>query len=544
VSLPPSNIAWPPPQLARILPTMNIWSAWYGGDIDQLAAVYGGRQGSDPSGSGFFASDTGGFKATVSRTLSRWFHGEPTRGPDRRIKLHVPIAADLCQSSADLIFSDPPSLTVGDKPPTSKGKPNGKQSPTQDRLDFFTEGGLYTRFAEAVELGAALGGVYLRVSWSEPLCPEPFLTILDADSAVPEFSYDTMTAVTFWRVLKKDGQAIWRHLERHETDLNGIGWILHGLYCGDEKSLGRQLPLTEMPETAGFSDDGHPLGEYSTETPGLAVVYIPNQRPNRLWRSDPLGRHLGRSDLSGVEQLMDALDETYTSWQRDVRLGKARIMMSRALLENNGSGLGATMNIDQEAYAPVNALIGSATGLDQLISQVQFNIRVQEHMDTAENLLEQIVRSAGYSGHAFSITPQVKGTKTATEIESMDRRSLLTRDRKIRLVSPAISYICTKLLLVDQAIFNTPNLTIEDVQVNFPDGVQESQLTLAQTALALSTAGAASKEVLVGIVHPDWDDDDIAAEAAAILAEEGAMVPPPTAQPFGATDQPPVPAQK
>jgi len=553
VPLPIANSPWPPRQLRNILPQMAVWSAWYGGDVNELAHVYGGS--TDPTSTNFFGSDAGGFRVTVGRALQRWFHGEPTRGPDRRIKLHVPIAADLCQSSADLVFADPPTLTIGKDTAPKRLAPAGpgqsrpaagrfssiattsSTTPTQDRLNDYTGDDLYTRLAEAAELSAALGGVYLRVSWAQDIADEPFLTVMDADSSIPEFKFDTLTAVTFWQVIATEGQTVWRHLERHELDAQGHGIIVHALYQGERDNIGHPVPLLDQPETAGFVDVDHPEGIFSTESPGLAVTYIPNQRPHRRWRTDPLGRHLGRSDLDGVEQMMDALDETYTSWQRDIRLGKSRLIVARSLTENNGSGQGSTVNLEQEAYSPVTALLPGATSMDGLMSQVQFKIRVQEHLDTAMNLLEQIVRSAGYAGHAFGITPQTKGTKTATEVESMDRRSLLTRDRKIRLQTGPISYIVTKLLAVDQAIFQRPNIVLDDdVQVVFPDGVQESQITLAQTVMALRTAEAATTETLVGIVHPDWDPDDVAAEALQILKEQGSAVPAPDQ--FGQSSDP------
>jgi A118 family predicted phage portal protein len=525
VPLPLPNTPWPPQQLAKILPPMREWSAWYGGDVNALAAVYGGAV--DPSSTEFFSSDAGGFKATIGRLKQRWFHGEPARGPERRIKLHVPIAADLCQSSADLLFADPPSLSV----------PKTIGSATQDRLNDFTDDDLYTTLAEGHEIGAALSGHYLRVSWAQELCDKPFLMVIDADCAIPEFKVGILTAVTFWAVVHREGRSVWRHLERHELNAEGHGIIGHFLYAGEDDNIGQPMDLMQRPETAAFVDLNHPDGVYDTESKGLAVVYIPNQRPARKWRTDPLGRYLGRSDLAGQEQMMDALDETYTSWQRDVRLGKARLHISRSMTQSNGAGSGATVNLDQEIYQPVNALLGEAKSMGDLITETQFKIRVQEHKDTARDLLENIVRSAGYSGHAFGIQQQSGGRATATEVESQERRSLLTRDRKIRLAKPAISYIVTKLLAVDKAVFGRPNLNLdEDVQVTFPDGVQESQLNLAQTALALRQAEAASTETLVALVHPDWDDDEVEKEAALILKQTGASVPPPA--PFGAADEP------
>jgi hypothetical protein len=36
---------------------------------------------------------------------------------------------------------------------------------------------------------------------------------------------------------------------------------------------------------------------------------------------------LGRSDFSGLEISLDTLDEAHASWMRDIRLGKARLIV-------------------------------------------------------------------------------------------------------------------------------------------------------------------------------------------------------------------------
>ena len=517
MALPQSTQAWPPAQVVRTLPMMGVWSAWYAGDSDQLSSVYGGASGADPSATGFFASDHGGFKATVGRALTRWFWGEASRGPDRRVKLHVPIAAELCQASADLLFADPITLTVSDQK-------------TQERLDELCDEDLHSELATSAEIAAALGGVYLRVSWDGRISPDaPFLTHVDADQAIPEFTWGRLTAVTFWQVVARDGKRVYRHLERHETTADGTGIILHGLYEGEEDKLGHPIPLTDQPATAGLAEHVDAFGTISSESEGLCVEYVPNQGPNRRWRTDPHGRHLGRSDLDGVEQLMDALDEVYTSWMRDVRLGKSRLMIAKSLLENAGTGQGAAFNAEQEAYASMNMLAGADSKLSDQIEQVQFNIRVAEHKETAQQLVEDILQMAGYSMQTFGVGDT--GTvRTATEIESKERRSLMTRDRKIRSWKPAIARIITKLLAVDAAFFNQPNV-VDDLDVLFADNVQQTQLSLAQTAQALYAAQSASVKVRVTMLHPDWDEDAIDEEVALIQAENGLLVPDPTASP-------------
>jgi A118 family predicted phage portal protein len=513
--LPQNGTPWPPAALAnQILPKLGEWAAWYAGDPDMLSAVYGGQQNMDPGQTGFFASDHGGFTA-MGRALKRMFWGEPTRAPDRRMKLHVPLAADLCQASADLLFADEVNLTALNRK-------------VQAAIDVMADDGLHNRFAATAEVVAALGGAYLRVTWDDTLADAPFLTTIDADQALPEFRYDRLVAVTFWQTVKVEGKRIWRHLERHELAPDGTGVIVHGLYQGDDKTLGVRVPLLESDITAPLAALIDADGVISTRSPGLAVFYIPNQRPQRRWRTDPVGKSFGRSDLDGVETLLDSLDEVFSSLIRDIRLGKARVMIARDLLEKNTrtTGSGASWDNDQEIYAELRG--GSLKGdvpLAQQIQQVQFPIRVAEHQQAIQEIIEHILRTAGYSAQTFGVG-DTGNIRTATEIESRERRSLLTRDRKIRQWRPVIADVIEKLLAVDDAVFGRSHGT-EEPNVAFTAGVQETQLTLAQTALALTQARSASTQVRVEMLHPDWDDDAISEEVARITAEEGMAVPPP-----------------
>lgn len=496
MSLPVNGLPWPPVELAPVTQALLEWAAWYEGDTARLEEAY--RPGTvRPS------ERPSQYRGGVVGAVSRFFWGTPRADLTQpRAKLHVPVAAELCQASADLLFSDPPQITVEDKT-------------TQDRLEELAGDGLHTALAEAAEVGAALGGVYVRVTWDETITDAPFLTSVHADAAVPEFAWGRLRAVTFWRVVKADNSQVWRHLERHESNADGNGVILHALYEGTVDNLGRVVPLTELPATERLSGLLDSDGLIDTGSPGLAVTYVPNQRPQRRWRQHPVGVHLGRSDLDGVEHLMDALDETYSSWMRDIRLGKARVFVAQSMLDNLGPGRGQAWDVEQEVYAPVNALPPrEASGLP--LEMHQFAIRYEEHERTAQCLLEEILRCSGYSAQTFGEGEQ--GPTTATEIESRDRRSLLTRDRKLRLWRPAIADVTEKLLAVDKTVFGS-SVTPSRPTVTFADSVQDTPADLAATAAALRGARAASTETLVRLTHPDWDDDRVKVEVAAIKAE-------------------------
>lgn len=512
--LPAPKSPWPPPALKQILHHMDAWDAWYAGDGERLAVHYGSL---GPTIGG--ALDHVTMKPGLIGRMARWFWGQPATGT-YRTKLHIPIASDLCQAGADLLFAEPPTFAVDD-------------TPTQDRLDQLCDDTLHSVLAEAAEIGGALGGSYLRVTWDRSVVADrPFLTAVHADAAWPEFRWGRLAAVTFWRVLLRDDKAVWRHVERHELDLNGVGHVLHGLYEGDDGNLGRAIPLTELPATAPLAGEVDEQSAISTESPGLGVVYIPNQRPQRKWRKDPVGCNLGRSTLDGVEHLMDALDETYSSWMRDIRLGKARVFVSQDLVTDLGPGKGSTFDADQEIYAPLKTPPGSlnpngmsGTANASLAAQ-QFAIRYAEHQATASQLVEDILRTSGFSSQTFGMDEAGGRVSnlTATEVQARERRSYMTRDRMIRLWEPATAAITEKLLAVDRAVFNTQS-TPQTPNVIFADSVQESQITIAQTAQALKAAGAASTQTLVQMVHPDWDDDQVKQEVQAIRDDEAAAMP-------------------
>ncbi|MFD4740609.1 capsid protein [Streptomyces virginiae] len=496
--LPDRNIEWPPPRLRPALTAMNTWDAWYGGDPDRLTALYGGGSaGPDPKPVQF---TTG-----VAGRIARWWWGTPPAPGEQRTKLHVPIAGDICGASSDLLFSEAPTLRAAD-------------DATQKRLDVFADEGMHASLQNAGEVGAALGGVYMRPVYDPKLRNRPWLDAVHHDRAVPEFTWGQLSAVTFWRVLAEDNGEVWRHLERHEP-----GATLHGLYKGTSGKLGMMMPLEDHPTTAGFALLVNDTGAIPSPYKGLDVAYIPNQA-SRRWRGIPALTDLGRSDLESTEPLMDALDEAYASWMRDIRLAKGRIVIPNAYLHSNGPGKGASFNPDQEAYAGLDMLTKGGDGAQLTI--VQFKIRVQEHQDTCNDLIDQILRTSGYSGQTFGRGGDV--AVTATEVTARERRSMTTRGRKVLRWQDGLAHALEALLAVDREVFRS-RVTVQRPVVEFGDSVSEDPLTLANTVETLERAYAASTETKVRMVHPDWDAPLVQAEAARILKESGRGVNDPMA---------------
>ncbi|MFH8619172.1 capsid protein [Streptomyces sp. NPDC017979] len=505
--LPTADTPWPPTAL-RVQVALADWDAWYSADPDRLEQRYedrGYRTEGPPNRPAQYAHGWRG-------RLARWFWGQPTTAGEKRSKLHVPLAGDIARASSELLFSEPPKLL-------------GANDATKDRLDQLTEGGLHPTLLEAGEVCAAIGGAYLRVVWDEDVSDRPWIDVVAGDRAVPEFRYGRLVAVTFWTVLPNDSstdQRVFRHLERHEK-----GRIYHGLYEGGLTSLGAPRPLADHPATAPLAAEVDAEGGLGTGAPDhLTAAYVPNVRPARGWRHIPSAAYLGQSDFQGIEGLMDALDETYSSWMRDIQTGKGRVIVADSLLQSAGPGKGATWDEEKKIFTGLNML--PRPGDADPISIVQFEIRVAEHRETCAALRDEAVRQAGYSASTFG--QQGEGSAvTATEIRARDRRSLSTRARKALYWRPAISDILGALLAVEAGPrFGVDGLDTEPPRVEFGDSVTEGPVELATTAELLRRAEAASTETLVRLTNPGFDEKQVQAEAERILQESGRDVADPT----------------
>jgi A118 family predicted phage portal protein len=481
--------AWPPPAAAAAIPFYEEWLAWYAGDGDRLHKVYSSHSRSmaphvRPS------QLNGG----VSGWLSRKWWGNPVAGQQAR-RLHVPAASDISTISSDMLFSEPPKLEL-------------EQTAGQAQFDDLVETSQFlSTLAEAAEKVSAAGGGYLRQSINVDVSPVPVSEALLPDNADPVFYGPHLVRVTFWRVVSGDNGPTLRHLELHEM-VKGVCVVEHALFEGAPDRLGRRVDLTrgdeECRRLATLVDQA---GRIDVGTSQLDVVYIPNVRPHRLLRHTMLGR----SDYAGAEGAMDGLDETMSSWMRDIRLGKGRVIVPREYLRRGAPGEGTAFDPEQEIFQAVTADVPGDGTLSMTI--VQFQIRVQEHRDTVAAHWRTITSCAGLdtSDHDTDNGPMM----TATQVNDKGSRKRATRGKKIQYMIPAIQQAA--MVLQELA-----GMTASRVKVEFPDSSAPDIQTLAQTLQLISAAQAASTRTLVQMLHPDWEETDVDVEVERISAATAA----------------------
>ena len=512
--LPSGGSLWPPIEAKLELAKMAEWSAWYGGDPEALRTIY--AVGS-PAGS---LNQTQSARVPWYRAWTRWARNRQTQGA---AILHVPVASDVSAVGASLLFAEAPIVRVpeaheaadleeGDVPPPASS--NTAAGKAEDRLRvIWKEGGVVNRLLEAAELASPYGGVYIYPAWDVAVAPFPIMAVTPADCAIPTFRWGILTAVTFWREVFVKDSVVWRHLEVHETQSGGKAHILHGLYEGTSDNLGPQRALAVRSETFDLQPEiVLPFDE-------LDVEYIPNSRPNRLFPKSAQGG----SDYQGSEGLFDSIDETYASWMRDIRLAKARIIVPEDFLDPKGM-----FDTEQEVYQQLR--IDPETAAKVGMVAHQFAIRWQEHQKTIDGLMIPVASNAGYSPSTFGIgiTDGTQGAESGKALRIRQNRTQLTLLRKGHWWGPAIADWSEHALLIDATVFSSGVDAFRPV-VKMADSIATDPSELAATAALLRSAEAASDEVLVELVHPDWGADEVAAEVARIQDQRKSSVPSPFA---------------
>lgn len=421
-------------------------------------------------------------------------------------RIHVPIAADIATVSADTLFCERPRFTIFDDA-METGEAEG-----QGRLDeILRKNRLFDKLHEAAELASAGGDVFLKINYDQAARDYPMLAVVSTEDALPEWRLGELVCVHFFTILKEErnGARVWRLYERY-----GRGAILSAVFRGDSGGLGEEDP--------GALNDLGLEAELPLPVDVMAAAQVFNMRPSRvLPRAES-----GRSDFEGLRDLMDALDEAMSSWARDIRLGKARLMVPVEFLRKRPDGLNDnrfTWEFDEDVETLVALNVLDDKHME--ITPSQFQIRTEEHARTVDALIRNIISMAGYSPQSFGL--DISGSaQSGTALHIREKKTFATRGKKINYWDAPLEQILTAMLQLDRAIYRTPGIHETDrVQVEFPDVLTTDISTVAQAISLLHSAQAASTETLVKMQHPEWSAKQVQDEVERVMREYGVASP-------------------
>lgn len=420
-----------------------------------------------------------------------------------KVKQHVPVAADIAAVGASLLFGQEPRFSIFD---ASLGD---TEDGAQPRLEAIVAGNsLMQKLNEAAETASAAGDVFFKCRYDKDRLDMPSIQVVRGADALPEYRLGHLQCIHFFTVLKVESKTgnVWRVYERYEP-----GRILTAVYLGDSTMLGTAEP--SVMEALGL------LPEVTPPVDGMLAAHIANIKPSRLWLTDDKGR----SDFEGLRDLMDSLDEIYTSWLRDIRLAKSRLIVPAEFLRRRPADMFAEGSYTYEFDEDVETLVAldMGEGAEQKITPSQFAIRSQEHAATYEATLRTIITMAGYSPQTFGM--DINGNAASgTARRIMEKKSLATNAKKQSYWQSPLEGFLTAVMHLDKALYGNAQLHDDDsVKVELHDPLSTGAEDLASAVSLLRSAQAASTETLVKMLHLDWQQAKVDEEVAKVRLENG-----------------------
>ena len=459
---------------------------WYTGDIKALSAFYRHPQ--------------------YSTDLSFW--GEYRDSCDTP-RCHVDMAGDIAQTSASLLFAEPPIIRIN-KNDISKTK----------YTDLININSLYCIVSEAAELCAATGGVYIKLN--------SFDGHLDLEALPPHNIYPTFigqklnTVVCYTTIAtdlsdgsdKSESYTVYLREYRHVENGNLVidTSLIH---ASGNRIIDDDVGLSSEPSTAHINPKVVVEGY-----PHLGIVYVPNRKPNTVNSASPQGR----SDYVKCYTKMEMLDETLTDWNRDIRLGKATNFIATSLLETTSSGDESEKTL-KRFKRNTEAYVGCSMEQDlsgkpwNPITTVQAQIRASEFIASYSEIEQDIIRKAEYSIQSFGY--EMKNyIQTGVAISKMERRTYLTMQKKQRYWTAGLVDLLEAIKLYGETIGISIPGKKESITIDFTDGSSSDLQVMAEAVRNLRQVGAMSVHSAVVLLNPDWTSDQVEEEVSRIKEEQ------------------------
>jgi len=489
------DMQWPPFGTLDAL-KLEEYATWYAGEADILTD--------------FYSRYSVGLRTAGKETYRTSFWGRQLINKNQ-IAIHVPVASDIAATSSDLLFSESPIIKLSSAH-TQRSSSSDKDE--QDLLDtMLYENGFFRKILEGAETASAMGGCFIKMAWDSALSPYPLLVVEQTDCAIPEFSFGILTKVTFWREYL-DEKKVLRLLETYSND----GTITYELYVGSQDKLGKKDSIEKYEM----------FKKYKDVDSGFATIlcaYVPNMLPNRLNRTS----YLGRSDYSsGVIDMMDSLDETYSAWIKEIGVAKGRLHVPEDFLDKKKDETGRVIdrfNIDKDVYVLLDVDPTQIEG--SKITATQFDIRATQFEITTLNLLERIITSAGYSPQTFGLNIQGRA-ESGTALAIRERKSICTKSKKETYWEPAIRKLVMLCMLIGSKFLSLGFSIDSQISCSFGDSLTNDINEISTSVQKIASAMAASVETKVRMLHTEWSEDEVATEVSKIIAENGLMaaIPP------------------
>lgn len=347
--------------------------------------------------------------------------------------------------------------------------------------EVFNDNKFRKNFGEELEAGYAIGGLALR-PYVDTNTGKIKISYCRADTFYPLQSNtnDISEAAIATVTQQTEGQTTiyYTLLEFHEWE-NGTYFIRNELYRSEEQSqVGVKVSLKTLDKYKDLQEE--------VAMPGFSrplFVYIKLAGKNNLDLNSPLSLGI----IDNVKRQLKDINEKYDEFMWEIEEAKRKILASDHFFK---------VRYDEKGN-PVKRF-DSKTGVFQrlksdepFIDEFSPSLRSKEFIDSINFILRIIELQTDFSSGTFSFDGQ--SVKTATEIISENSETFSTRSDNVLIVEEALKELITTIFELAKAYHLYNESTDVGVNIDFDDGVFQSQDEKADYYSKLITAGLTSK---------------------------------------------------
>lgn len=378
----------------------------------------------------------------------------------------------VARKLSKLVFNDGCSISVDD------------EEANKTLQEIFNSNKFRKNFGEELEACYAIGGLVLRPYYDETnktikiaYCrADTFYPLESNTNDISEAAIATVTQVS-------EGKKTIRFtlLEFHEWE-SGKYFIRNELYRSDnQEQVGIRVPLNSLAKYETLQDE--------VEMKGFTrpiFVYIKLAGKNNFNISSPLS--LGIID-NAKRQLID-INEKYDQFMREIEEAGRKILASDSFFK-----------VRYEEGMPIKRFDSKTSVFQRMKSDEPFidefapSLRSTEFIDSINFILRTIELQTGFSSGTFSFDGQ--SVKTATEIISENSETFATRSDNVLIVEEALKELVVTIfeLAASYNIFSSEKKF--GINIDFDDGVFQSQDSKADYYAKLTTLGLTSKKLAI-----------------------------------------------
>lgn len=379
----------------------------------------------------------------------------------------------VCKEIAALVWAEPAAVDAG------------------EFIKAVLEGNAFnSRFPERIEYLAALGGICLK-----PIVEGGRLVIeyVPADRFIP----------TYWNSAGVYG-----------------GKFLDRQTAGDKKYVRIEthtpatIPATEaQAEQRGYQITNELYEQHGEEYRAVdlkalykdmeASAFIPSDVPLFAYIKTPDANNLDMDSPAGISffansvDTLQSLDEAFDSINREIKLGRKRVIVPTAAIKAVVSSNGQTRR-----FFDANDEVYEAFDLEdaekQKIIDNTTDIRVDPLVTAIQNALDLLAMQIGFT--PGTLTFKDGGVKTATEIISKDSRTFKTVKNFQAVIGAGIVGMIKAAWAVAE-YYKLPGVDRKEIAIKWDDSILEDRDSDASYWQKLTAAELASKRQAIMSIH-------------------------------------------